>query len=215
MCRRLRVLTLAIVLAGAGAEAATLQSAHATIEILGDGTCDVRMRFVMTSDAPTTSSHRLLVRESTVVDGVEVSGVDTGDMQRAGRSIVIPVSFKTGEAHYDAHYRVKQSVGDGWCGLLVPDAPTAGLARVVQIDAAFPAGVRRLPGEFPAMSWEQGRGSVKLGHVPAFARVPYAMGDEEVGWRRSFDVRTALDIAALGIIVGASVIWVASRRRRR
>ena len=215
MSRRVPVLTLAIVLAAATAQAATLQSAQATIEILGDGTCDVRMRFVMTSEAPTTSEHRLLVRESTVVDDVEVSGVDTGGVRRAGRSLVIPVSLPTGEVHYDAHYGVKQSGGAGWCGLLVPDVPTAGVARVVQIDAAFPAGVRRLPGEFPSMMWQEGRGSVKLGHVPAFARLPHAKSDEDVSWRRSFDVRSALDITALAIIVGASVIWMASRKQRR
>jgi len=215
VCSRLPVLALAIVVAGAGAEAATLRSAHATIEILGDGTCDVRMRFVMASDALFVSQHRLLVSEAAVVNDVFVNGAHAGDVRRSGRSLVVPVSLPVGKVHYDAHYRIEQAPGAGWCGLLVPDVPTDGLARVVQIDAALPEGVRRLPDGFPAMLWEEGRGSAKLGHVPAFARVPYAKGDEQVSWRRSLNVRTALDTTAVAILIGASVIWVASRRRRR
>lgn len=65
------------------------------------------------------------------------------------------------------------------------------------------------------MAWEEGRGSVRLGHVPAFVTVPHAPASEEVSWHRSFDLRTALDTTAVAILLVASAIWVASRRRRR
>lgn len=215
MCSRVAVLALAAVVAGARAEAATLRSAHAAIAILPDGTCDVRMRFVTASDAPLTSEHRLLVSGSAAVEEVVVEGVSAGAVRRAGRSLVVPVSIPAGEVEYAARYRVGQRAGAGWCGLLVPDVPTAGLGRVVRIDAALPGGMRRLPGEFPAMRWEESRGTVTLGHVPAFAAVPYARPGEAVGWRRSFDIRRTLDTAAVAFLLAASVVWAASRRRRR
>jgi hypothetical protein len=210
-----RTIALAVVVAGAGVEAATLTSAHTSIEILGDGTCDVRMRFVATSDAAVISRHHLLVSASTRVDDLSIDGAPAGAVVTQGRTLVVPVSLGAGETRYTARYQVQQAPGAGRCGLLVPDVPTGGVTRVVQIDAVIPAGMRRLPGEFPAMTWADGRGTARLGHIPAFAAVPHAAAGESVDWRRSFDVRRTLDTAAVVVLVGASAIWAASRRRRR
>jgi hypothetical protein len=208
-------LAVAMLLAGASVEAAILRSAHATIEIVGDGTCDVQIQFVTVSDAPATVRHTLLASESARVDEVSIAGAAAGDVVRQGRTLVVPVSLGAGETVYTARYRVQQQAGAGWCSLLVPDAPTAGASRAVQIDAAIPAGTQRLPGEFPAMSWEDRRGTARLGHMPAFTTLPHAAKGEAVSWRRSFDVRRTLDSAAVLFLVGASVIWAVSRRQRR
>ena len=215
MCRRLLGLAFVAALANVSAEAAVLQSARATIEILDDGTCDVQLWFVVSSDTPVTSEHRLLVTESSEVDDVIVSGTAAGAPRRMGRTLVVPVSLRAGRVAYDARYRVRQAPGDGWCGLLVPDVATAGVGRDVRVDVSLADGMRRLPGEFPAMQWHERRGSVTLAHVPAFARVPHASPGEDVAWRRSFDVRRVLDTTAIVILVGASVIWMTARRRRR
>ena len=210
-----RALALTMMLVGTSAEAATLTSAHVAVEIRGDGSCDVRVEFVANSDAQAEVHHRLLVGESARVDEVSIEGAVAGDVIRQGRTLVVPISLSAGETRYTARYRVQQETGTGRCGLLVPDSPTDGATRAVQIDAMIPAGTQRLPGEFPAMTLEDRRGTARLGHMPAFAAVPHAPAGERVSWRRSFDVRRTLDTAAIVFLVGASVIWAASRRGRR
>lgn len=215
MCRAACVLALTIAVAGETVSASTLTSARATVEILGDGACAVRMQFSVASGAATTVNHRLLVAETTTVGPVAVSGAEAGSAVRTGRTLVVPVEVVTGSTVYEARYRVEQPPGAGRCALLVPDAPTDGVGRVVQLEVALPAGVRRLPGEFPALAWTDTKGTVTLGHLPAFMTVPHAASDRQVSWRQSLDIRRTMDYTAVVILLGASSLWIVSKRHRR
>ena len=61
----------------------------------------------------------------------------------------------------------------------------------------------------PAFTWTGSHGSTTLGSLPAFVRVSYAAAGESPGW----SVGQVMDVVAIGVLAGASGIWVWRRRR--
>jgi hypothetical protein len=199
-----------------GADAATLTAARATIEILADGDCDVRMQFTVNAESPATSDHLLLLSDPGSVDRVTVTGVPRGEARAAGRALHVPVSLAAGRNEYEARYRVAQEPGHVRCALLVPDVPTDGLGRVVHVETILPSGATRLSGDFPALAWRENRGTVDLGHLPAFTTVAYRdRSRQAASWLESLDVRTTMDLAAVVVFVSATIIWSMVRRKVR
>ncbi len=215
MSSLVRALACAAALAAPAADAATLTSARATIAVGADGACDVRMQFVVEAEAPAVAGHLLLLGDPGSVGAVAVSGAPGGATRTAGRALHVPVSLAAGRNEYEARYRVAQPAGRARCALLVPEVATDGLGRVVRIDTTLPDGATRLPGDFPALAWSGNRGTVDLGHLPAFTSVSYRPAGEAAGALESFDIRRSMDVAAVVVLLGATIVWSVSRRRAR
>jgi len=106
-------------------------------------------------------------------------------------------------------------IEDRRCALLVPDAPTDGVSRAVEVEVRLPPEGRRLPGEFPALTWYGNAGRVTLGHVPAFVLAPHAAAGMPESWWQTLDTRRAVDLGALALVAAATALWIWRQRRPR
>lgn len=192
----------------------TLRDARVAIVLSNEG-CDVTSRFVIDTADPQVVDHRLMLgdrdtRPTFVVVGAVVHQDDT-----VGRTARLLISLTgSGRNEYTVRYRV--GLADARvdrCPLLVPATPTDGLTRSVTIVVDVPRGAMKLPGEFPAFTWDGQKGRVMLGHLPAFVRVPLAASQTALSWRETLDVRRVIDISALVVIAFGTVGWMTFRRR--
>lgn len=211
----------ALVLAAPAAALARpmLLAARAAIA-LQPGACEVELRLDLQLPGPAAIDHRLAVGEGVTVTGLSVRGGNAvaGSARTEGRTLSLPMTFAAGgRESYALQYRAASAAGSlDRCPLFLPLAPADGLSRAVAIEVTPPAGTVLLPGEFPAFTWgSDGRGRASLGHLPAFVLVRTRAAGEQVDWVDTLDTRRAVDVAALGILGGASVMWVLVQRRRR
>jgi hypothetical protein len=114
---------------------------------------------------------------------------------------------------YRLKYHVEQS--RRWsdrCPIWIPSAPTDGIGRSVRIQVQLPAGTDPLDDAFPVLKWNgTGRGSVTLGHIPAFVRAPFASASATRSWR--FSERRVVDFLAVAILACASIAWAVMKGR--
>ena len=61
----------------------------------------------------------------------------------------------------------------------------------------------------PAFDWTGTVGSTRLGHLPAFVRVPYAVEGESAGW----DIGRVMDVIAVLVFGAATAIWAWRTKR--
>ena len=61
----------------------------------------------------------------------------------------------------------------------------------------------------PTFDWAGTIGSTRLGHLPAFVRVPYAADGESPGW----DIGRMMDAVAVLAFGAATAIWAWRARR--
>ena len=172
-------------------------------------------RFVVDTADPAIIDHHVL-STGDVAPRVTVLGAIAGETSIVGRTARVPLSLTgTGRNEYSVRYAVTlPAAARDRCPLLVPAAPTDGVSRTVRLEVDVPREASRLPGEFPAFAWDGLRGAVTIGHMPSFVRVPHVAPGAPVTWRDTFDVRRAVDVFALAIIVISTLAWTALRRRQ-
>jgi hypothetical protein len=205
----------AVMAASLPAAAATVRSARVSI-VLSPGACEVTSRLVVDTADPIVLEHRVMLPGGREVPTFVVIGGLAGEPDTAGRTVRLPISLTgLGRNEYTVRYRIAAPAGPPErCPLLVPFVPTDGVTRAVSIEVEVPAGATRLPGEFPAFTWSGQRGTVVVGHLPSFVRVPYAPRGVAIGWRDTLDARRVIDALALVVIAMSTAAWVALRRRR-
>jgi hypothetical protein len=213
LCRSATVVC-AIVLSAPSLEAATLESMRATVTMQADVTCTVNAAFSVRSDSDQAVVHRLLVGDPIDAAALAVTGARAGAQGRTGRTVTMPVHVQPGITSYEVQYRTPM-VAAGRCGLLVPDSPTDGVSRRIEIEVRLAPDARRLAGGFPALLWRENTGRVTLGHVPAFVLAPHANAGAPLTWRETFDTRRIVDVSAVVFVLVATAVWMSRQRRAR
>jgi hypothetical protein len=193
----------------------TLRDARVVIVVSSDA-CDVTSHFAVDAVEPVAIDHRVMLAGRAEPPEFVVLGALAGQTSTVGHTASLPVSLTgMGRNEYTVRYRVTPYAPRlDRCPLLVPSVATDGLSRTVTIAVEVPHGTTRLPGEFPALTWESDVGRVTLGHMPAFVRVPIAAAGDRVTSIDTLDVRRAIDIAAALTIGVATLAWVALRKPR-
>ncbi len=146
--------------------------------------------------------------EALAIDLVDVQGAaPVGEPRTIGRTRSLVL--RPTAASYELRYRATQSDERAYrCPMWLPTTPTDGISRTVRFLVDVPASATP-GGSMPAMAWTGTRGTTTLGHVPAFVRVPFALGGDPPGW----DVARVMDAAAVVVFAGASGLWIWRRRR--
>jgi hypothetical protein len=190
------------------AAAPLLRSAEVTIRIPSPTVCDVSMTLVI--DAATAIDHRLESPPGTDVDAVRIQAArETGKPLMVGRTRSLMIAPNQGA--YTLSYRVRQpETRMHRCPLWLPAVPADGVSRAVSLHVEVPPGTST-GNTMPRFTWNGSAGTATLAHLPAFVLIPYSAVGEPAGW----DLSTAMDVAAVSVFVGASVIWVWRRRRSK
>jgi hypothetical protein len=209
------VCAVAAAAAPAAAGAAVLREARVSV-VYSTGACDVMSRFVIAAAGHEVVEHRLMLGDGGAPEFAAV-GARLARPEIVGRTVRLSISLTAAGANeFTVRYRVVPAGGAALdrCPLLVPSAPTDGVSRAVRIDVEVPRGGTRLPGEFPAFTWNENRGVVAIGHLPSFVRVPHAPPGAAIGRRETFDFRRVLDLTAVAAVAVSTLAWIAFRRRR-
>ena len=196
------------------AAAAVVREARVLI-VFSPGACEVVTRVAVDTAEPAVVEHRLMMDGGGPPEFVVVGAIASrGEI--VSRTVRVPVSLTgSGRNEYSVRYRAPLADATAQrCPLLVPGVPTDGVNRAVRIDVEVPAGATVLPGQFPAFSWSDRHGTVTIGHVPSFVRVPYAPPGAPVSWSDRLDIQRTIDVAAIGTLGVATLAWIALRRRR-
>ena len=183
-----------------------LRSGEVRITVMSAIACDVTM--TLTAEGVSELDHRIEALEGSEIDLVDVQGArQVGDTQTVGRtrSLVLQPSAST----YRFRYRVAQPPHrDHRCPLWIPVAPTDGRSRTIRLEIDVPEST--IPGQtMPPVTWNGTRGTVMLGHLPAFVRIPFSSAGEPVEW----DISRTMDVVTTTLVVGASVLWFWRRKR--
>lgn len=196
----------ALVMAPATSIAASVVTdADVRVTFLSPTSCAVALALHVEGD---TVDHRIDLADGADVELLDVAGArrvgDTVDVGRT-RSLVL----EPGAGRYALNYRViLPEHRAGRCPLWIPTTPTAGRGRVVRITVRIPPGATA-SGTMPSFTWTGDEGTVEIGHLPAFVRVPYAGPGEPAPW----DVARIMDATAVATLLAATVLW--TRRRGR
>lgn len=193
--------------------APVLSSADIHLTITSATACEATMSLSVDDGGadpapPPEVEHRIEAFDGIRIDLVSLHGAEqVGDVRTIGhtRSLVV----RPGLQAYQVRYRVEQPPGRRErCPLWVPTIPTDGQSRSVQIEVTLPAGAQ--PGSaMPRLAWTGTRGSVTLGHVPAFVRVPFSLEGE----RRPWDIATLMDALVVAIFIASTGVWLWWTRR--
>jgi hypothetical protein len=177
-------------------------------------TCDVTASIALTLDHGGEIEQRLQRLDGSRVDLLEISGAEQVAPPRPiGVTDALSIRFPTAGNHrYEVRYRVTQP--DEWayrCPVWLPAVAADGRSRNVQIEVTLPSAARPVGGSFPTFEWDGATGRATLGHLPAFVRLPYVAPGEP---RRPMrDLGRMMELAALGVLLAGTVLWVARRRR--
>lgn len=196
------------------AAAAVVREARVTV-VFSPGACDVTTRVAIDTVEPGVIEHRLMIDRPDPPGFVVVGGI-AGRTDVVSRTARLRISIAgSGRNEYTVRYRAPLADGPTQrCPLLVPGVPTDGVSRGVRLDVEVPDGATVLPGQFPAFTWNDRRGSVTIGHMPAFVRVPHLPRGAPVTWRDGLDVERLVDTGAIAVIGASTLAWIARRRRR-
>jgi hypothetical protein len=156
---------------------------------------------VTVDGAPPAVEHRLEMLEGAraTLDGLD--GAVAAPPVAAGRTLVLQVgpSLPT----YTLRYRVIQPESGAFrCPVWLPTTPADGRSRAVRVTVTLPEGAAAV-GTFPVFAWRGTTGTVALGHLPAFVRVPFAGADVDPPW----NLARLMDRVSLGVLAAASLLW--------
>ena len=209
-------LLLALVLAAApGAAAAdVLQQAQVRIALTDAVTCEVVVSFAVALDRPGNVEHRLQRLDGSRLDLIGVTGAShVAPVRSVGTTEALTLSFPAAGVHrYEVRYRVAQS--EQWayrCPVWLPTVAADGRSRNVEIEVVLPPDARPASGTFPVLRWEGRTGRTTLANVPAFLRLPYEAPSETR--RPPADLGRLMDIAAVGMLIAGTALWIVRRRR--
>jgi hypothetical protein len=183
-----------------------LRAAEVGITVTSPTSCEVAM--TLTVDGAPEIDHRIEAAEGTEIELVETGGAQlVSDVRRIGRtqSLVLRAT----EAAYEIRYHVRQPADRAArCPIWLPALATDGRSRAVGIRVQLPPGAT--PGQsMPALDWTGTHGSVRLGHLPAFVRVPYAPDGESPAW----SIGQLMDAFTVLVFGAATAIWTWRQRR--
>ena len=162
----------------------------------------------LTVDGAREIDHRVETFDGGGADLVDVRGArPVGDVRSIGRTQSLVL--RPDQATYGFRYRARQPDDfAGRCPIWLPAVPTDGRSRAVSIRIQLPPG--STPGRsMPAFEWTGSLGSTRLGHLPAFVRVPYAAEGESP----AFDIGRMMDAVAVFVFIAATAIWAWRRKR--
>jgi hypothetical protein len=185
-----------------------LRSADVTIGFVSPTSCEVSATLAVEGAADV--EHRIHAPDGTAIDLLDVvdaRGADPVRIVEATQALRVSVANRA----YTLRYRVRQPADRAFrCPIWLPTVATDGVSRPVRISVVLPDAMA--PGaSMPAFAWNGTRGTVTLGHVPAFVRVPYGSATEVRVW----DTGRIMDAAAIVIFVAASAFWAWRRRGQR
>jgi hypothetical protein len=189
----------------AASAALVLREADVAITVTSPIACEVMM--TLTVEGGREIDHRVQTLDGGRTDLVELRGASpVGEVRSIGRTQSLVL--RPDEATYGFRYRVKQPGGlAGRCPIWLPAAATDGRSRAVSIRIQLPPG--SVAGRsMPAFDWAGALGSTRLGHLPAFVRVPYAAEGESPGW----DSGQAMEAVAVLVLGAATAVWAWRRR---
>jgi hypothetical protein len=191
---------VATFLAAPAAAAPVLRGADAAVEFTAPTACAVRLR-VTIDGVSAPIEHRLEHLSDAVAT---LDGVDGGRAEpqgAVGRTLVARIT-PAGPA-YTLRYRVTQPPAGAFrCPIWLPTTPADGRSRGVRLTVTVPT-TAAPAGTFPAFAWTGRTGIATLGHLPAFARVPYTGADVDVPW----NLARLMDGVSLGVLAAASMLW--------
>lgn len=190
--------------------APVLRRAEVRIAFSSPTACEVAMDLDVTGVSPVP--HRLELLEGASAELLEVSGGAVSTPPRdIGRTRAVDIApGAAGDAVYTLRYRVAQSAARPYrCPLWLPAAPTTGRDRTVRIAVTVPEGMTSRGG-MPALAWQGTQGQALLTHLPAFVSVPFGAPSEGRAW----DVSRVMDVAAMGTLAAASIVWAIRRKGR-
>jgi hypothetical protein len=182
-----------------------LRAADARIAFLSPVSC--RVELSVTIEGASQVEHRVEVADGARVTLLAVDGGTHDGPKTIGRTHAIVV--QPNADLYTLRYTVDQpSSRAERCPLWVPAVPADGHSASVRIGVRIPDGATAV-GTMPQFTWEGQEGTTRIGHLPAFVRVPYAMA----GSPRPWNVAAVMDTVSVLTLVVASLLW--ARRRRR
>jgi hypothetical protein len=191
-----------------------LREANIRVTFVDTGTCEVDAAFAVVPGTATSLEHRLQIFDGTSVELRDLAGADlVRPAYTAGRTQVLQVQPTSAtEQRYTIRYRVVQPRDRAYrCPLWVPTAPSDGQSVNVHIAVVMPAGATPLGGGFPALRWAADQGVARLGHVPAFVRVPFteAGGAGATAW----NISQLMDGTAVLLLVAGTAAFIWRKRR--
>lgn len=188
---------------------AVLHEARIDITFHSARSCAVSAAYSVDLDAEPSLVHRLTLLDGATVhlDGVD-GDVSAGAPEIDGRARLLHVTSRAqGVVTYRVRYRIEQPEAGAYrCPVWLPAAPTDGRTQAVLLTVAVP-GEEPPAGAFPAFGWDGPRGSARLGHGPAFVRVPFGPEGDAV------HVNRLMDLVALAALVSGTVLFAWRRRR--
>ena len=196
-----------------GQSAAVLRRADVRVTLTSAHSCDVTADFTIESKSRIDVIHRLQLFEGARAELVGVSGAgkEAGIPRQEGRTMVLGIAVEPAvPGPYSIRYKVTQP--DEWqyrCPIWLPSTPTDGQTGSVRLQVDVPPGTVPTRGSFPAFNWSQSQqGTARIGHVPAFVRVPFLEAGHDPGWWARQDLASLTDATAIAVLVIGTVIWV-------
>ncbi len=201
-----------------GRAGAILRRADVNVVMTGPTGCEVTAALTLDPNGTTEVLHRLQLFDGASAELVDVTGAARASAapRLEGRTMVLVVSLDpAGSGAYTIRYRVTQPGEWSYrCPLWVPTTPTDGRSRAIHIQVEVPAETMPTRGAFPAFTWSPGNhGTITIGHVPAFIRVPFRAPGQDPGWWARQDLATVTDATAIIVLVVGSLVWLWRARR--
>jgi len=183
-----------------------LRDADVSITVTSPTACEVAI--ALTVEGAPEVDHRVERFDGARIELLETRSAQLASAVRTiGRTESLVLRPET--AGYSFRYRVEQpDTSSGRCPIWLPALPTDGRSRAVSIRIRLPPGSTPGP-SMPAFDWTGTQGSTRLGHLPAFVRVPYAAEGESPGW----DIGRVMDAVAILVFAAASAMWAWRTRR--
>jgi len=195
-----------VLIASAAIAAPVLRNADVHITVTSPTSCEVRI--ALTVDGIREIDHRVDAAAASRTELIETRGAQrVGEVRAIGRTQSLVL--RPDQPAYEFSYRVRQpeDLRDR-CPIWLPAVPADGRSRAVRLQVELPPGTRP-GGSMPAFAWSGNQGSARLGHLPAFVRVPYAPEGVTPGW----SIGSIMDAVAVLAFAVASAVWAWRRRR--
>jgi hypothetical protein len=195
-----------------------LHRADVAVRFLQAGACDVTMTFEIETRSASPIRHHLGLPAAGRIAGFVLdrsASVTAAPPASANGRVLHVVPTGPGVHAYRLRYRVVElDDGASRCPLWLPLVSADGIARAVSLAVRLPPAARLVGSTFPPLDWSGGEGRAVLPHLPASVRVPFAPADRPPDWRERLTLSRVVDAVAIGTLIAASAVWVATRRRR-
>ena len=196
--------------------AAVLREAAISVAFQTPILCEVDAAFTIDQPDGGAVEHRIQVLEGGTVDLSEIDGPMgvSGRPATVGRTQSL-VLRPTGDGPYmyRLRYRVTQPPDGAYrCPLWLPTTPADGRSRGIALSVSIPSGAVPGGGGLPPFSWLENQGTARLGHIPAFIRVPYSTAGDPAG--AGPGITRVMDATALMALACGSAVFLWRRRRR-